>query len=647
LKTALPLGIVAILFATGAASAADPAAYFPPGTLAYAELHDPAAAAPQLAAAFKGSQLEDSIAFIQQRREKSKDPRDHFMKDQLAVLGLLASPEMATELKRLGGVAFGLTGPNDWAAVVLTGDSAAAGLAARALLTMTSVRKVAAAGDVPLYQFKQLPMTYDPNGRQILQNEKLAAGATDYTFAYVPGLFVAGSGPAPVTEIVTRFKGAAKGSLAEQPDFKAAAGSYRRPGVFVYANAPAYFAKRDETQRKADPATSPEREPDSLAWFKLLANAKAVRSVAGHLSFRDGGLAASFGCGLEAGQKSPLFDLLAAPGVKLEALKHAPMPATIAVAVSFPEANRAAAILAFLDSVAKANGELGRTPGEVVKEMEAKLKVSIVDALIAKTTGATLVLPVKQDLPKGAVELPILTLHGESASVASGWSEFLPKLIGDLSGEAAPQISTETIDGVKVVTVPAGNLPWRAAVHFAQKGETFTIGLDRRLVAAAANGGTPATPTLPANGAAAVGRIGPGGLVRMLAAEKPVVGLVVPRGPATPVKPMPGGGGFGGGLDFEGPIPVEPGNLPENTQKKEAEAKAALFAALDALPVASFTARRTGPDIRIELFQPKVHGAGLAPFINASVGWYDQILNRKINPNQGYGPRYGRFHGEW
>ena len=90
-----------------AAEPTDPAELFPPGTLAYVEIHDPAGMAPQIAAALKGSLLEDSISFIHTRRDKAKDQRDLLAKDQLAILGLLASPEMALEFKKLRSVAVG------------------------------------------------------------------------------------------------------------------------------------------------------------------------------------------------------------------------------------------------------------------------------------------------------------------------------------------------------------------------------------------------------------------------------------------------------------------------------------------------------------------------------------------------------------
>jgi hypothetical protein len=52
-----------------AAEPTDVADLFPPGTLAYAELTNPAELAPQLAALFKGTVLEDSIPFIHKRKD--------------------------------------------------------------------------------------------------------------------------------------------------------------------------------------------------------------------------------------------------------------------------------------------------------------------------------------------------------------------------------------------------------------------------------------------------------------------------------------------------------------------------------------------------------------------------------------------------
>lgn len=638
---------LAVVFASSgrATDVTDPADLFPPGTLAYAELHDPATVGPQLAAVFKGTVIEDSIPFIHNRRDKTKDPRDITGKDQLALLGLLASPEMAAEFKKLGGVAVGLTGFTEQgdpqvAVAVLTGDSPAAGLIARAFLTMTTVRKVGAVGDVPVYQFRQPAMGYDPNGRPMLQNDKPPTeGPYEATFAYLPGLFVVGTGKAAVGEVVSRFQGTAKGALAATPAFKEAAAAHRKPGLFYFVNTPEFCAKYEESLRKSDGPI----EPDALAWFRLVANARAVRYAAGCARFRDGGLAVTVGGAFDPAVKSPLLGLLSGPGAKVELLRDT--PTTFAVAVTLPETDRAAAVIGFLDATAKATGELGRLPGEAVKELEAKYKIAVADGLIGKTRAVAVVMPVKQELPKGARPLPLFVLHTDSPDAALAWEDFLPKLIGDIGGAAPPQPASEVIGGVKVLSLPGGGLPWNAAVHYARKDATLVIGLDRKLVAGVVAGesaGGHGVVIPPGDTPAALGTLGLGGVIRLLTETTRPTGPVVPLGPAKPATTVPRRGGFSEELSV-GP---GGGRVPTGEEQKKDEAKAweALLAAVDGLPATTVTARRTGNELRFELWQPKVQGGGLAPVVNAGVAWFDKLLNRTANPNPGYGyPRLGHF----
>ncbi len=629
-----------------AAEPTDPAELFPPGTLAYVELHDPAGTAPQIAVALKGSLLEDSISFIHTRRDKAKDPRDLLAKDQLAILGLLASPEMAAEFKKLRGVAVGVVGFNDqlepeWAAAVLTGESSAAGLMARAFLTLTTVRKVAAIGDVPVYQFRQPTLGYDPNGQQILQNEKPPVeGLYEPTFAYVPGLFVAGTSKAAVGEVIARYQGKSKGSLAETPAFKAAVAAHRQTGVFFFANVAECFAKFDRARKKAEVA---DAESDSLGWFKLLANPKAIQTVAGRAYFRDGGAAVTIGATFDPAQKSPLLEVLSGTGAKVELLRRAPGPAAFALAISFPETNRTAAVVGFLDALAKAHGELGRTPGEWIKELEVKYKMPLAQNLIGKTRAAIFVLPLHPALPKGAVSLPTVVLQTESEEVAAAWEEILPRLIGDLGGTATPQASSEAIGNLKVFSLPAGTLPWKAAVHYARKGNEFAIGLNRKLVAASLDSEAgkveAAPPMVEAN--AVIGSMNLGAMIKLLTEVSPLTGPVVPRGPATPAKPVPAGRGFS---EFMSEPPAG-SPTPEAQKKDEAAAKEALFKSFQALPALSLAARRTGNELRFEMFQPKAPSGGFVPLIDAAVGWFDKTLNRAPMPNGSFGPRFGRFRG--
>ena len=182
----------------------------------------------------------------------------------------------------------------------------------------------------------------------------------------------------------------------------------------------------------------------SIEWFNLTANPKAVKSLAGCVRFRDGGLAATIAATFDPAQKSPLFEFLSGPGVKLEQLHHAHRPATFALGVDLPEKNRAEAVIGFLDAIAKSSGELGRLPRDIVKELGAKHKMDVAESLIGKVQTVTVIMPSKQDLPKGGKPGPMLVFQTDRCDRGRRWEEFLPKLVGELAGAA---VAAATIDG--------------------------------------------------------------------------------------------------------------------------------------------------------------------------------------------------------
>jgi hypothetical protein len=626
--------LAAVLLAAGAApaSAADPkppadvADLFPPGTLAYAELANPAEMAPHIASVFKGTALEDSIPFIHAKKDAAKNLMELNGKSYLAWLGVVASPEMMGELKKLR-VAVGLTGfteqgDPDFAAVVLTHDSPAAGVAARAFLTMTpNLRKVGEVAKVPVFQFRNPNINYDNNGVPSIQQDKpLTDGPHEATFAYTPGLFVVGSSKNAVGQVLKRFTGEEKGGgLAASAMFKEAAAAHRKTGLFYFVNFPEFTAKLDAANKSRGAVRSIEQllslgtDLDLLAWFKLAANPKAVKSVAGCLAFRDGGLSLTFAASFDPAHKSPLLEFLSGPGVKVELLHHARRPVVFAVGVTLPEKNRAAAVIGFLDAVAKVNGQLGRLPGEAIREMEQKFKVPVSESLIDKTRAVTVVLPSKQELPQGAKPIPMFVLHTEDAATAAAWEEFFPKMVGDLAGAGnPPQASSETIGGVKVFSLPGTGLKWNAPVHYARAGSVVAVGLDRKLVAQAVTpdaansviGGAGVVSPPPAD-AAAFGVVSLGDLITRVMERPKSEGPVVPR--------------------EDEPRFLPNGNpLPENFTEELKKARKALLDALAGVQPATLTARRVGDELRVEVFQPKVQAGGLKAVIDAGAAWLDK-----------------------
>jgi hypothetical protein len=616
--------VVTLLVLTFPAAAAEPtdvADLFPPGTLAYAELTNPAELSPQLASLFKGTVLEDSIPFIHKRKDAATTLMELHGKRELAGLGLLASPEMMAEFKRIRGIAVGLVefskgGEPEVALVVLTGDSPAAGLAARAFITLTpSLRKVGEVSKVPVFQHCNPNINYDMNGIPTITNDKpQQENPHDLTFAYTPGLFVAGSSKAACSHSIKRFLGEEKLGLGGSPLFKEAAVKYRQTGMFYFVNFPDLAAKMESVNKLRGGVA----EPDAYAWLKMIANAKAMKSISGNVRFRDGGIAATLSTSFDPAQKSPLMEFLSGSGAKIELLHHARRPALLAFGVTLPEKNRAAAVIGLLDAATKAEGELGRLPSDVVKELEQKYKLSVKDDLFGKTKAITVVMPSRQALPKDTKPLPILILHTEDVAAANAWQEALPKVIADLSRSAVvPQASAETIGGIKVLSLPGGGLPWNGPVHYAQNGSTVAIGLDRKLVAASVTPDASAAivgadkTLMPVSG-------DPASLLGVVTISEAIV-LLMERpkapGPVVPVDdvPLPPGNFPGGG----NPVPE---NLVEDLKKARKE----FLSTLGALPPATVVVQRSGNELRIEVFQPKVLGGGLKSTIDAGANLLDR-----------------------
>jgi hypothetical protein len=628
----LPVLVAGFLLAVASpARAAGPAAadLFPADTLAYVEVRESAKVGAQVTAALAGSPLEDVVKMMDARRDGAKTARDLADKPQLAVLGLLASPEVVAEFGKLGGVAAGLTGFSaggepEVAVAVLTGDSAAAGLAARAFLSLAQVRRVAAVDGVPVYQFRHPRFSFDPNtGQQKFENDKAPEeGAYEATAAWTPGLFVFGTSKAAVGAVVTRFRGKGGPALGGVAGFRAAQEANPHPGLFVYADAAAVVARLDETRRAGDGGP----EPDVVGWFRLLANDKAVRYVAGTVRFRDGGIAAELSAVFAPDRESPLLALLSGPALKPELLGHAPASAGFTVTVGLPEKGRAGAVIGILDAAAKASGALGRSPGEVVKNLEDRFKTPVADGLIGKTRAVTVFVPRRPSAGKEMPTAMALVLHAETPDVAAAWEEFLPRLAADVAGGEPVQPSSEVIDGVKVLSLPGADLPWKAAIHYARKGEIVAVGFDRAVVVAATTAG-PAPAPSAADTAAARGTIRAADLLRGLTADAPATASVVPLPPLPPGSGLPRRG-FG-----RQPVGDE---IPAETQQKtEEKAVGAVRSALDGLPAGIVTARREGNALRIELVQPAGKN-GFAPVIAAVVGWYDAYLDRNPNSPSGY-----------
>lgn len=629
-----------------AAEPPDPADLFPPETLVYAELHGPAELVPQVATLVKGTTLEKGLAPLVKRPNDGRAPGD--AGDTLLTL-LLASPEVLTDLKNVRGVAVGVTGLHgpalpEYAIVVVTGESKAIPIAVQDHLKSHKwVRKVGTVGGagVPVYQYRNpTPQPNDPFDEPIEKKPEKADdrpvtdGPYETTVAFTPGLVVIGTSKAAVGAVVTRFLGEVKDGLGGTDGFRAAAAAHRKPGVFFYATPAELIAKYDAARRRFIGMP----EPEEVAWLKLVVNPRAVRSVGGCVRLSDGGLSLTAGVILDPTQASPLAAVLGASGAKLELLHPAPRSAVAAFAVVLPEKSRGAAVVRLLDALVMTEGELGRLPGDVVREVEQKFKVAVMDGLLADTRAVTIVFPAMQELPQGAKPFPTLVFHTESPQAAAAWEGFLPKLAADLGrANAVSQPSIETVNGIRVFSLGGPGMPWNGPVHYARVGTRFVVGPDRKIVAAIAaadpalsvvGGERPAKFPDLTDDTVLIGTVSPGVVLRTLF-DGPA-GMGNPNGPD----------GTSNTLDLpqSGIRPIG-GPQPNPAQADEQKAWNALLLAIDDLPPPTVTVRRVGTELRVEVFQPGAPAGGLGPVLNAGATWLEKNLTRPTDPNR---TPYGR-----
>jgi hypothetical protein len=575
------------LFIVPAVASAQPreaAELFPPNTVAYAELRDPAAIANAIAAIVKGSPFEDGLKLLHDRRDANKDPRLVAGSSGLAWAAIGSSPELLSEARKLRGVAVGFLGLTakyepKLAACVLTGESAVASLLARTYLANeATLRRVAVVDGVPVYQSRALPVpSIDPNtGKPLPIVPKPATeGPCEPTYAYVPGLFVVASNLEALTELLTRYRGTARDSLATSADFIEFA---TRRGAGLNG-----FVRSVEFVRVCDVARKSKRElidPAILAHLKLVLNPRAIPVLTLHSAVRPEGVSIAIEADRDAKQASPLLDLLAG-SLPAESRRVVPANAAGAIAFGLPaKPKRVAAILAFADALAKAEGEVGMTPSEWLAAVEKSSGQSFGAKYWSDVRALSFVFLPDAELPKRVEPLPLLVLHLEPGASQEEWESAIPSWFSTVDGTGRPVApSIETIRGVKVRSLAHAG----AAVHYARRDAAWVFGLDRKQVAECCAANEPAMPTTDA--VAGIARWF--GLVRYETLRKPLQRLGTPASPFA--------------VDFGGAF-LPPGLIDPYSAGPNGLWSASEFQALlGPLPPVAVRAGIAGPRLSIEL----------------------------------------------
>ncbi len=481
----MALVVLLVFPALASAQPRGAAELFPPSTVAFAELRDPAKIADTLAALVKGTPFDDGLKLLHDRKDANKDSRLFHGSPGLSWATVLASPEMLAEVRKFRGAAVGFLGLTKdhepkIAFCAQLGESTAAALLVKVYLANEATfRRVDTLDGIPVFQSRGAPsIGFDPNTGKPLPFEPKPAteGPCEPTFAYVPGLFIVASNKEAIADILARYRGKAKESLATQADFAPFAAG-RQPGINGFVRL-AEFVKVCDAAKKAKKDAI---DASLLAYLKLGMNPKAVPVLTAHAAIRPDGFAITLDAHRDAAQPSALLDLFDGT-LPAEAVRVCPANAAGAISIAFPaKPKRAAALVNLTDALAKAEGVVGKLPGEWLADAEKTSGLNLRERYLADIRAASLIFAPKQELARNLEPWPMLALHLEPGANAAEWEADLPKWFAAVEGSGKPiPPSSETILGVKVWTLPHAG----AAVHYARADSTWVFGQDRKWVAA-------------------------------------------------------------------------------------------------------------------------------------------------------------------
>ena len=460
---------------------------FPLGTLAYAEIGDPAGTSDSIADFVKGTLLADSLGHGHDRRDKMMPAMPLHGLKKAGERSLLTSPEMLAEFTKLRGVAAAITGfdaktgrPSLAIAFVLGDGNLFGFLVRQYLLTTENIRRVGKIDGVPVFQNRGLTGAItDENGKpEAIDDPAPAQGSAELTYFYAPGLFVIGSGVEAVRDVYRRFASTEKSaSYAAAAQLKLHVEARKKPGVYFCAELAAFEQQLIAAKRltKAEWLRLPV-----VSYIRFLLVPKQVESFAGSLQMQPDGWELTANAKFKVGGESPLLALLSGGEASFESARGAPADSIGAFTLAFPaQDKRAKAILAAADCIAKALGQAGALPTELAREAE-KNDLKLQAEMLPMIRSATVVLPKPSTDAKAKPATPLAILGFEDEAAAKAWLIHLPKLSQLLSGaEKLPEPASETIQTIKVYGLVHEFVP----IHYGVAGSRIIVGRDRDAVA--------------------------------------------------------------------------------------------------------------------------------------------------------------------
>jgi len=469
----------------------DLAELFPAGTLAYAEIGQPAATSDAIAEFVKGTLLADNLAHSHDRRDKMQPPGALAGLKRVGERSALVSPEILADFKKFKGVAAGLTGfdsktgrPSLAVAFVL-GESQLAGFLVRQyLLSAANIRRVGKIEGIGVYQNRGLTgAIIDENNKpEPIFDPAPAQGTGEPTYFYIPGLFVIGSSVNAVRDVYRRFAGTEKSAgFSTAPVLKPHGEARKKPGLFFCIDAAALDSQLIAAKKVSN--VDWQKSP-AISYVRFLLNPKQVESVAGSIQLLPDGWNLAVSADVKAGGTSPLLALLSGGAATAEDGRGVPADSQGAFTLAFPaKEKRAKAILDVADAIGSAMGITGALPSELAAEAE-KSGFKLGGEFLPMVQSMTVFVPKVADGKMPAEPKPLVMLTLDDEASAKAWLAVLPRLSQTVSGaEKLAEPASEVLQGIKVWGLVH---PPSTPFHYAIVGTRIVAGRDRDAVAGAA-----------------------------------------------------------------------------------------------------------------------------------------------------------------
>jgi hypothetical protein len=622
------LGAVALVLSAtpfARAQVRDPADLLPAQTLACVEVRHPDKLARELGLLVKGSALEDMPATMAKFRAKLPKDSNFWLREEIGMLAMFASPEMLAEAGRFQGAVFALTGVSkdkgpQWVIILLSGESNLPGFVMRTYLTMDDqVRSAGEVEGVTVYQEHHRVWEAVPPGAPPGKNEPNVVEGP--ALGLLPGgTLVIASSPDQVKDVIRRAKNKSNDpALSGLRAFRDTAKLRERPGLFAYADLEALANQMDAAAKSLTQVQRTEWEA-----FKTVVNPRAFRAATASLTLQNGNLELQAQVKTVQGQTSPLMALLPDKKADVQLMQYVPRDTVASVSLGLGDGEkRWAQIVDLLDAIAKNQGDSElNLPSKAIKEMQKEYGIDFGKDVAAKIKGAVVC-----GIGPENSWAPLCVVQATDATAAKYLAETaIPTLarIGDK--DAAPK--KQEVDGATIYSVPVPVYVPRASICYGIHGDVLVLGLDPARVAAALKCGSKKEGLVsdPKN-AAAVKEVDGSVAVGVLSVSSAVVGFFRMMeqdqgGRFNKVAPPPGGPGGPPG----GP-PAEP-KLSDRAEKASKE----LAKVLEPLPPVVFSMNRKEDTL---VFEARL--TGLKSVSTKLIDlWVDSALERQLERQRGF-----------